>query len=451
MTASRSIAVSPGSESVRPIGGSEESYDEHRLAGYTWYVIGLLTLTSIVSYIDRMAMAVLAPLVQRELHLSDSQLGMLTGLAFSLFYAVCGLPIARWADRGVRRNILSAALTTWSVMTALSGLGHHFWHLFLARVGIGAGEAGCLPAAQSIICDYVPVQRRAGIFAIHNVGNYAGMMLGLILAGWLGQLLGWRLTFVALGLPGIVLALILRFTLIEPKRGTFDAAGAGNESGSSLASVFATLKGCNTYRFLLSFYVLNGFVQYGLIQWWPSFYNRTSNLGLASVGLYLGLAVGGGAAVGSLLGGWIASRVSRRDPRLPLAISAAVTLLAIPAVLASLFTSSIHMSISFVALSALCWSVSNGPVIATAASVVAPTMRATSSSIIIFATAFFGFGLGPLCVGALSDLLTPRFGQDALRYAFLAPICLLPAMAYVLNEASKTAAADLHRMGVRER
>lgn len=412
------------------------------LSGYTWYVVGLLAVVSVFSYVDRMALAALAPLIQREMSLSDSQLGLLTGLAFSLFYAVAGIPIARWADRGVRRNVLTVALTTWSVMTALSGAAMNFWHLFLARVGIGAGEAGCLPPAQSMICDYVPVRRRASVFAVHNIGNYVGMLLGLMFAGWLGDLIGWRMTFLVLGLPGIALAIVLRLTLREPKRGAYDPVPAVTEARPSFAEVITTLRGCRPYRLVILFCVLNGFVQYGLIQWWPSYYNRTSDLGMATIGFYLGLAIGGGATMGSLAGGWISSKVAGPDTRRALKISAAITLLAVPTVLASIFTSSVHLSIFFVAMSAFFWSVSNGPVIATATNSVMPNMRATGSSIIVFATSVLGFGLGPLCVGVLSDLLAAPLGKDALRYAFLAPICLLPGMAYALYQASRAVAAQ---------
>lgn len=193
-----SMAMSAqASDSATVVSGTQDLslVSDGGLSKYTWFVIILLTIVSVFSYIDRMARAAVAPAIKRDLDLSDSQVGVLTGLAFSVFYAICGIPIARWADRGVRRDILTLALTTWSVMTALSGIAHHFWHLFLARVGIGAGEAGCLPSAQSIICDYVPLQRRANIFAIHNLGNYAGMLLGLTFGGWLGVTVGWRWTF----------------------------------------------------------------------------------------------------------------------------------------------------------------------------------------------------------------------------------------------------------------
>jgi predicted MFS family arabinose efflux permease len=412
------------------------------LGRYTWYVIGLLTVVNMFSYVDRMALAAMAPIVKKDLNLSDAQLGLLTGLAFSLFYALGGIPIARWADRGLRRNILSLALMTWSVMTAVSGAAQQFWHLFLARMGIGAGEAGCLPPAQSIICDYVPVRRRAGIFAIHQLGNYVGMMLGLALAGWLGEVIGWRLTFVALGAPGAVLAIVLRLTLKEPRRGIMDAKNGDTDPTPTLTGVFGALRGCRTYILLLLFYVVNGFVLHGLIQWWPSLYSRIYAMSMSSIGLYLGVAIGASAAIGSLIGGLMASKVSDRGTAVPLAISAAATLLAIPTAVASLFAPSVQASIGCVAASALFWSVSNGPVIATAASVVTPTMRATSSSFLIF-SASIGFGLGPLCVGVLSDFLSAPLGNDALRYALLAPICLFPSIAYVLYTASRSVHVDM--------
>jgi predicted MFS family arabinose efflux permease len=421
----------------------DSSSEARGLGAYTRYVIALLTVVSTFSYMDRMALAALAPAIKEDLDLSDAQLGLLTGFAFSLFYAVCGIPIARWADRGVRRNIITLALAGWSVMTALSGAAQNFMHLFLARVGIGAGEAGCLPPGQSILCDYVPVQRRAGAFAVHNAGNYAGMMLGLMLAGWLGEIIGWRWTFLALGLPGIGLAVVVRLTLREPVRGSFDDRNRGELLQPSLRDTLAQLWRCKTYRLLLSFYVLNGFTLYGLIQWWPSFYSRVFELSMASIGLYLGLAIGIGAGAGSLLGGWLAHKTGQRDLGLPLRISAAITLLAVPAALASLFVSSIPGSIVLVFLSALFWSACNGPVIATAVSVVAPTMRATSSSLIIFATAILGFGLGPFCVGLLSDLLTPFLAEQALRYALLLPISLLPMVALMVYAAARACAGDL--------
>ncbi len=413
---------------------------------YVWYVIGLLSLVNVFNYMDRMALAVLMPFIKQDLQLSDGQLGLLVGFAFSLFYAVCGIPIAQWADRGVRRNLIAVALATWSVMTAISGAAQSFWHLFAARVGVGAGEAGGLPASQSMICDYVPVKRRPAVFAIHTFGNYAGIMLGMVLAGSLGELLGWRWTFVALGLPGVALAVLVRLSLREPVRGTFDIVKS-DAVNVPLRETVRVLWNCATYRSLMFFLVTNGFVQHGLTQWWPSFYSRVFGLDLASIGIYLGLAIGVGSGLGLLIGGALANKAARVDARLPLRIGAAATFLALPAALGSLFVPSEAVSLLLVALMAMFSSVSNGPVLATLFSVVTARMRATAGALTTFLLSVIGFGLGPLCVGVLSDILSPAFGAEALRYALLAPLCVIPFMVFVLYGAARIAPEGLRAAG----
>lgn len=417
---------------------------ETSIGPQAWYVLLLLVTVSVFSFADRMALAMLAPSIKSDLGLSDTQLGLLTGFAFSLFYAACGIPVARWADRGTRRNIIALALAIWSTMTALSGAAQGFWSMFVARVGIGAGEAGFLPAAQSIICDYVPVVRRPAAFAIHTLGNSVGMVVGLLLVGLLDELVGWRSTFLVLGIPGLALALVVKWTLREPRRGDFDVRGA--TATLPFAATVTVLFRCRTFRWLTLFFALNGFVQYGLNQWWPSFYARQFSLSLSSIGISLGLAVGGGAGIGAIVGGVLSNRAAKRDVRLPLFIGGAATLLAFPVALGSLLFSSAAMSITLVLLTSILWSVSAGPVIATVTSVAGSPMRATASAITTSFSSVVGFGLGPFCVGLVSDLLTPLYGTQALRSALLVPICLLPLAAALLYLAAKALPDDLRRM-----
>lgn len=413
---------------------------------YVGYVVTLMAVLNAVSYIDRMALALLAPLIKADLALSDTQLGLLIGLAFALFYAVCGIPIARWADRGIRRNIIAMSLTIWSAMTALSGAAQNFWHLFVARAGIGAGEAGCFPAGASLVCDYVPLKRRPGAFAILNFGVYAGMMFGLLLAGTLGERIGWRWTFVALGLPGLALAVIVRLTLREPERGRNDPVKQlATQDGASLSlrQTIAVLWKCRTYRLLVLFMALNGFVLYGLGQWWPSFFARMFGLSLSSLGVYLGVATGVGSGTGVLLGGLLANKAAQRDVRLPLFIGTATTALTVPAALGTLFFPTVTGALILVGLTAFAWSVAIAPVQSTIYSVTATQMRATAGSLSIFMTSVLGFGFGPVCVGALSDMLTPSLHVEALRYALLAPVCILPLMVIVLRAAALALPGDL--------
>jgi MFS transporter, Spinster family, sphingosine-1-phosphate transporter len=316
-------------------------------------------------------------------------------------------------------------------MTALSGLAHTFWQLFLARVGVGVGEAGCLAPAQSMICDYVRPEQRAGVYALHTFGLLVGMMLGMTLAGRLGDSLGWRATFVILGAPGVALAVLVRLTLREPTRGRFDIA-VSERPALPLGSTLRELSGCRPYRLIAIFLAASGFVNFGLFQWWPSFFARVFAASPAKLGTSLGIAIAIGSGVGLLIGGVLSNKVALRDARLPLLIGAGAMALAIPTALGSLFGSSLLVSIVLVGLTGLLWSVASGPAIAMLYGSLPPHMRATGGAISLFATAILGQGLGPFCVGWLSDVLAPRLGVDALRYALLAPICVLPIMVIAL-------------------
>lgn len=415
-------------------------------SGYVWYVIFLLSVVNVFNYMDRMALSVMAPAVKTDLGLTDTQLGLLGGFAFAIFYAICGIPIARIGDRGSRRDIIAIALATWSIVTALSGAAQSFWQFFLARVGVGVGEGGGVSPALSIICDYVPLERRPGAIAVHTFGLYAGMMVGMMVAGWLSDTVGWRWTFAVLGLPGIALAALVRVSLREPTRGFFDSAQSSQRS-ASFGATLLTLWNCRTYRTLQVFNVLIGFVQYGLAQWWPSYYVRFWGLSVSSVGLYLGLAIGVGSGIGMLAGGFLANGVAQRNAGVHLVVGAVATALALPAALGSLFVPSARDSILLVSLTALLWSVSIGPMTSAMISVTMPRMRAMAAAIAIFFVSVLGFGLGPLCVGLLSDVLTPTLGAEALRYALLIPTCLLPFMAIALYAAAKTLPNDLKAVG----
>lgn len=409
------------------------------------YTIALLSVVTIFNCMDRVALAVLAPLIKTDLRLSDSDIGLLVGFAFSVFYAICGIPIGRWADRGVRKNIIALAVLVWSTMTALSGGAQNFWHLFLARVGVGAGEAGSFAPSASILCDYAPLKRRASVLAVLGFSSAVGLLVGMALAGWLGESIGWRWTFVAIGLPGLALAAIVRFTLREPTRGAVDsAADVGNVS---LRDTLRFLWRCRTYRFITVFLIANGFVQYGLNLWWPSFYARMFGLSLSSVGTYLGIALGASSAIGVLAGGFMANRAGRHDIRQPLVISAVALSLSASTALASLFVPSLLGSILLVALTGLLWGVSNGPVLAVQYSIVTSRMRATAGAVAIFMTSLFGFGLGPWSVGLVSDKLAPSLGTESLRYALLVPVIMTVVMVLALLSAAKVLRSDLAAVG----
>jgi predicted MFS family arabinose efflux permease len=432
---------------VHDIAGHESSRSSSRR--YAWYAILLLCAVNVFNYMDRMALSVLLPFIKADLQLSDSELGVLVGFAFSLFYAIFGIPIAIWADRGVRRNIIAAALATWSVLTALSGAAQSFWQLFAARVGVGVGEAGCLPPSQSLTCDYVPVEQRPGAFAINGFGGIAGMMFGMALAGWLGGVIGWRWAFVVLGVPGLLLAIVVRLTLREPVRGRYDSERVRHLSVTPLNGL-RLLWRCRTYKMLILFNVTNGFVQFGLNQWWPSFYSRVFELDPGTIGISLGIAIGLGSGLGVLVGGILANRAMQINVRLPLFIAGTPALLALSTALGSLFAPSFLSSMVLVTLTGLLWAVPAGPVIAAIYSVTTPFMRATAGAIATFFTSIIGIGLGPVCVGLVSDALADSFGQQSLRYALLVPVALHPLLAIAAFTAAKTLPRDLEALGAHE-
>lgn len=411
-------------------------------ARYVWYVLVLLGVVNIFNYMDRMALSVLLPYIKSDLNLSDGELGLLVGLAFSLFYALFGVPIAMWADRGVRRNIIALALATWSLMTGLGGFAQNFLQLFATRIGVGVGEAGCLPPSQSIICDYVPLQRRAGAFAMNGFGGIVGLMLGMVLAAWLGKVLGWRWTFVVLGVPGLLLAIIVRLTLREPVRGRNDAVNP-QQMNLALGDGLRFLWRCKTYKYLILFLVANGFVQFGMNQWWASFYSRVLDLDAATVGMSLGTALGIGSGIGILLGGVLANKSMRINERYPLILSGIPALLAMPTALASLFVPSFFDCMLLVGLTGLLWGVPAGPVVAALYSVTTPAMRATAGAMTTVFTSTIGLGLGPLCVGLLSDELAPVFGNESLRYALLLPVALHPLLTLAAWAAARELPRDL--------
>jgi len=409
------------------------------------HAIVIVAVVTIFNAMDRVVLALLAPLIKADLLLSDSDLGLLVGFAFSVFYAICGIPIGRWADRSVRRNIIALAVLIWSVMTALSGAAQNFSHLFLARVGVGVGEAGSFAPGASILCDYVPLKRRASVLAVLGFASAVGVLVGMVLAGWLGDIIGWRWTFVALGLPGVALAAIVRFKLHEPTRGAVDLSA---EVGTvSLRDTLSFLWRCRTYRLIVVFLMANAFVQSGLNLWWPSFYSRVFGLSLSSVGSYLGVAIGASGAIGVLAGGFMASKTSRLDIRRPLVISAVALSVSATTALASLFVRSLLVSVLLVAVTGLLWGVSNGPVLAAQYSVVTARIRATAGALAIFMTSIFGFGLAPLSVGWVSDTLSPSMGAESLRYALLIPVIMTIVTVLALLLASRTLQGDLAAVG----
>ncbi|MGH8597550.1 MAG: spinster family MFS transporter, partial [Gammaproteobacteria bacterium] len=293
------------------------------------YVLGILVVVYTFNFIDRQILSILLQDIKTELGLSDSLLGLLTGFAFAAFYATLGIPIARYADRANRRNLISWSLALWSGMTALSGLAQNFWHLLAARIGVGIGEAGCTPPANSILSDYYPSERRATAFGIYAMGIPLGILFGFLAGGWINEFFGWRLAFFVVGVPGLLLAVIVRYTVREPVRGASEQRMT-NSKQPTVRETFAHLRRKRAFVHLALGGGLTAFVGYSWIIWTPAFLMRSHGMGSGAVGTALGLVVGIAGAVGIALGGYLADRVARFDRRWALWLPAVAILLNTP-------------------------------------------------------------------------------------------------------------------------
>ena len=300
--------------------------------GYRRYVLGLLFFVYVFNFIDRQILTTLAQPIKLEFGLSDTQIGLLGGLAFALLYSTLGIPIARRADRSSRVNIIAISLFAWSLFTAATGMARTFTQLVLARVAVGVGEAGCSPPAYSLISDYFAAQRRSTALSIYSMGIYGGVFLGLLVGGQVAQTYGWRTAFYILGLPGVLLAVVVKLTLREPPRGFSETTPVLVQEPPPVAEVFRTLWAKPAFRHVSFAAALHSFVGYGVGGFHPSFLMRTHGMTVAEVGRSLAVISLVGGLVGTMLGGSLADRLSirRHDMRYQLWVPGISTLINVP-------------------------------------------------------------------------------------------------------------------------
>ena len=388
-----------------------------------YYALGLLTVVYTFNFIDRQLLAILQESIKAELLLSDTQLGLLTGFAFAVFYVTAGIPIARWADRGNRRNIVALAIGTWSFMTAISGAVQNYTQLLLARIGVGVGEAGGSPPAHSIVSDIFPPERRAGALSFYSMGVNIGILFGFLLGGWLNEFFGWRVAFVVVGIPGILVALMVRFTLAEPIRGLADQRTA-TATPEPVGTVLRVLWDRVSFRHMAMGAAMNAFAVYSMNSWTASFMIRSFGMTSSEVGTWLAMILGAGGALGLLGGGLLAERLATRDARWYMWIPAIAALAAVPFAIGTYAAQSPYLALMLFIVPGFLATVYLGNTLAMAHGLVGLRMRALTSAILFFVLNIIGLGMGPWSVGALSDLLQPSLGSESLRQAML---YLIPA------------------------
>lgn len=404
------------------------------------YLLTVLAVILAFNYSDRLALGIALQNIKSALSLTDAQLGLLSGIAFAFFYAVMGIPIARWADRGNRVVIIASTAALWGVAVALCGAVRSFAQLLMIRVAVAVGEAGSIPSAMSLISDYFGRAERARAVAIYMLGIPLSLIFGYLWAGWLDEFYGWRWMFVMVGLPGLGLAALALATLREPRRLRPPSQALPLPRN---AVVWAALWGNATYRHMLLSWAVSFFFSCGIVQWQPAFFIRSYGLSTGQIGAWFGVVYGVSGLLGTYLGGMLSSRYMRDDERRQLHM-VAVCFCCAGALLAGLYLSAReYVGLAFLGLSTLLITLTNGPFLSIIEAVVEPSMRATAVALIFLFANLIGLGLGPLAVGILSDALRPVVGAESLRYALLA---LCPGFlwaAWYTWRASRTVGRDM--------
>jgi MFS family permease len=410
---------------------------------YKHYVLGTLTLVSTLNSLDSGLMILLLQPIKQDLHLSDSQLGFLTGIAFGLFYATLGLPIARWADRGNRTTITAMAIGLWGLTVMTCVFVTNFIQLVAARVAAGIGESGCMPATYSLVGDYFPQPaERTRAMTLYMLAGPLAPMVSFILGGWLNEHYGWRLAFFAIGIPGLLFAVLIKSTISEPRVQSGRLAVVERRM-SRTTEVLATVWRQRSSRHLGLAIILLFTMGLGLSPWYAAFMMRSHGMDTAELGVWLGLIFGAGGLTGTLLGGYVAGRWFARNERGQMRLSAIVLVSLVPCF--ALFVLVPQKSQALIALTPLVM-VANftlGPTFALMQRLVTDEMRATTLALVMFLANLIGMGVGPQSVGILSDLLMPVFGSDSLRYAMLAVSLVTLWSAYHFWQVGKTVHDDL--------
>jgi predicted MFS family arabinose efflux permease len=416
--------------------------------GYRYYVLGMLLVVYVFNVVDRQILSILMEPVRLELGLSDTQLGFLSGIAFALFYATLGIPIARLADRTSRTGVIAVCLALWSGMTALCGLAQNFWQLLLARIGVAVGEAGGSPPSHSLIADYFRERERATALGIFALGVPIGTMFGLFIGGWVNQWLGWRVSFMVVGVPGVLLALLVWFSVREPRRALPPQARmVGTPSGAapSMPEVLRFFWSQRSLRLLALASAVHAFAFLGLLQWYPVFFIRSHGLTTGEIGTYMALVVGLFGGIGTFFGGYLADRLAVRDLRWYLWLPMLATGLATPFFVGVFLVQEYWLAFAFMVAPTLLLNVNLGPIFSMTQGLVPPLMRATAAAVLLFAINIIGMGLGPQFAGILSDLLQPAFGAESLRYALLVLSMFTLLSAAIYGLASRWLRDDLSR------
>lgn len=434
---------------------------------YRHYLLVLLLLISAFNSVDRYVLGLIGQNLETDLSLSDSQLGMLSGIAFAFFFSLMGIPIARWSDRGDRVLIIAVTTLLWSVALALSGLATNFLQFFLLRINVAVGEAGCFPASSSLLSEYFNRDERPRALARYLLGGSLGLVIGYLFGGWLNEYLGWRLTFALVGAPGAALGVLAWLTLREPRRlrgiQSLEPLEDGRSAASdpekgmptapqpSLRSVCAVLARNRTFGHLLICFAVITFTGTGVAQWLPVFFVRRYGLATGELGTWMAIVYGSTYAFGTYWGGELASRYAANNESLQIRMMAWTYVISGLLATAVYLAPNHQLAFALLGASAIFSAMSTGPLLAVIQAIVPDRMRAQSTALVFLSANLIGLGLGPWAVGALSDGLHPWAGDGALRYALLAMCPTYLWSAWHLYLSAGTVAHDMHAVDAEQK
>lgn len=376
----------------------------------------MLTLVYMMNNVDRQILIILLEPIKADLGLNDTQLGLLTGIAFAIFYSTLGIPVAIWADRGNRRNIVALALTIWSSMTALSGFAQNFWHLLLARMGVGIGEAGGTPPSTSMIADLYGPEERATALGIYTTGVGLGILVGFGLGGLISELYGWRVAFFIAGVPGLLLAILVRFAVREPLRGFADDKTLSSNAPSTLETL-SFIKRQSSYLLLLAGCLCVSIYLSAYLVFVPSFLQRTYNLSPSEVAIPLGLLIGILSSIGTVVLGRLCDHLSKNDKRWRPWIIALSSAMAVPFFLLFLQASTPVAAYVYYAPTCFVGLVYASIAYTASQELVLVQMRAFASAFTLFCITLIGIGFGPGITGVLSDYFAQNGADRPLGLA----------------------------------
>jgi MFS family permease len=433
---------------------AQKASEFHVSDRYRSYVIWTLFTVYVFNFVDRQILTILIQPIKQEFGFSDTQMGLLGGLAFAVLYSTLGIPIARWADRGNRVTIISISLFVWSLFTVVTGLARSFTQLLLARVAVGIGEAGCSPPAYSLISDYFEPKRRATAMSIYSMGIYGGVFVGFLVGGQVAQHYGWRAAFYVVGLPGVLLALVLKTTLREPPRGLSDAVRVVQEP-PPVMQVLSTLWSKRSFRHLSVAAALHAFVGYGVGGFNSAFLMRSHGMTVAEVGNWLALISAFGGVAGTYLGGWLADRYSNRnqDPRWQIWVPGVSTLFNVPFALLVYLLPAKYAVLSLMIPTVAIGAMYLGPTFAITQGLVGIRERALAGALLLFVINLIGLGLGPLLTGVFSDVFKAYLQgggmaeaaavAEGLRWSLCAMVCVNVWSAFHYMRSASALRADL--------